>query len=174
MYLIVGLGNPKKEYVGSRHNLGFRVIETLYRHLKSGKPVQKHRLTYMNRSGLAVNEIMRNYQLYPEKLLVIYDDLDLPPGSMRLRKKGSGAGHRGVQSIINSLGTNDFPRLRLGIGKPPPGMETADYVLQPVEGHDRELIELAIKRAMEAVLVFVSDGLETAMNNFNQGLSSIE
>jgi len=192
MYLIVGLGNPKKEYVGSRHNLGFRVIETLSRHLKSGKPVQKHRallasaeyedqkillaqpLTYMNRSGLAVNEIMRNYQLYPEKLLVIYDDLDLPPGSMRLRKKGSGAGHRGVQSIINSLGTNDFPRLRLGIGKPPPGMETADYVLQPVEGHDRELIEPAIKRAMEAVLVFVSDGLETAMNNFNQGLSSIE
>lgn len=190
MYLIVGLGNPKKEYLNSRHNLGFQVIEALASKLKSEVPFQKFRslvvatnydqqeiilarpLTYMNRSGTAVNELMKNYHIDLSKLLVIYDDLDLSPGIIRLRKKGSGAGHRGVQSIIDSLGTKDFPRLRMGIGKPPPWISTADYVLQPVESKDRELLDGAKERAVEAVLVFVKDGLETAMNNFNQGLPS--
>ncbi len=190
MYLIVGLGNPKKEYLNSRHNLGFQVVEALSRSLKTGAPVQKFRslvaetnyngqeiilaqpMTYMNRSGLAVNELVKNYQVDLGKLLVIYDDLDLPPGAIRLRKKGSGAGHRGVQSIIDSLETKDFPRLRMGIGKPPPWMSAADYVLQPVESGDRELLNEARDRAVEAVLVFVKSGLETAMNNYNQGLPS--
>ncbi len=190
MHLIVGLGNPKKEYFGSRHNIGFQVVEALSRRLKTGTPVYKHRallafadynrqrvmlaqpLTYMNRSGLAVYELVRCHQIEFSELLVIYDDLDLPPGSIRLRKKGGGAGHRGVQSIINALGTESFPRMRIGIGKPPPMMETAEYVLQPVEGPDLNLIKPAIDRAVEAVLVFISNGLEKAMNDYNQGLLS--
>ncbi len=190
MYLIVGLGNPKKRYSDTRHNLGFQVVEALSRRLKSNAPVTRHRsllaeadysgkklllaqpLTYMNRSGLAVYEIIRNYRLEPDGIMVICDDLDLPPGTIRLRKKGGGAGHRGVQSIIDALGTEEFPRLRIGIGRPPPGVEASDYVLQPLEGEDRELIEPALERAAEAVLVFVGEGLETAMNNYNRGLSS--
>ncbi|MFO7952817.1 MAG: aminoacyl-tRNA hydrolase [Bacillota bacterium] len=192
MHLIVGLGNPKKEYFGSRHNLGFQVVEALAHRLDANPPRQKHRslvaevsysghnlvlaqpLTYMNRSGLAVHELVKNYRIDLEKLLIIYDDLDLPPGTIRLRKKGSGAGHRGVQSIINALGTEAFPRLRMGIGKPPPWMETADYVLQPLEPPDSELINEAKDRAVEAILAFVKNGLETAMNNYNQGLPSAE
>lgn len=190
MHLIVGLGNPKQDYAESRHNIGFQVVDALSRRLKSNAPVSKHRsllaeaqysdqklllaqpLTYMNRSGLAVKELVCNYRVDLERVLVIYDDLDLPPGVIRLRKRGGGAGHRGVQSIIDLLETEEFPRLRVGIGKPPPGVETADYVLQTLEGNDRELIEQGREKAAEAVLVFVSDGIEEAMNNFNQGLSS--
>lgn len=190
MFLIIGLGNPKKVYTGSRHNVGFQVVEALSRRLKTGAPVTKHRsllfeseygdqklvlaqpLTYMNRSGLAVNELVAKYRLELSKILVIYDDLDLPPGSIRLRKQGGAAGHRGVESIIEALGTEAFPRLRVGIGKPPPGIEAADYVLQPLEEEAWKLIEPALDRAVEAVLVFVSSGLETAMNEFNRDLSS--
>ncbi len=190
MNLIVGLGNPKKQYSGTRHNLGFQVVEKLASRLKSAAPVSKHRsllaeaeysgrklllaqpLTYMNRSGLAVKEIISGYNLDLDGIMVVYDDLDLPPGMIRLRQKGGGAGHRGVQSIIDALGTEEFPRLRIGIGKPPPGMEASDYVLQPLEGEDRDLIEPALEKAAEAVLSFVSEGLEAAMNNFNRGLSS--
>ncbi len=185
LYLIVGLGNPKNKYSGTRHNLGFQVVETLARRLKSGAPVSRHwsllaeaeyqgsklllaqPLTYMNRSGLAVNEIVRNYHLDLDQILVIYDDLDLSPGTIRLRKKGGGAGHRGVQSIIDAMGTEDFPRLRIGIGKPPPGVEASEYVLRPLTGEDREQIEPALDKAVEAALVFVAEGLETAMNNYN-------
>jgi len=190
MNLIVGLGNPKKRYSDTRHNLGFRVVKKLANRLEASAPVSKHRsllaeaeysdrklllvqpLTYMNRSGLAVKEIISSYSLDIEEVMVVYDDLDLSPGTIRIRQKGGGAGHRGVQSIIDTLGTEEFPRLRIGIGKPPPGMEASDYVLQPLEGEDRELIEAALDRAAEAVLSFVSEGLESAMNNFNRGLSS--
>ncbi len=190
MFLIAGLGNPGKKYQGSRHNLGFRVVEALSRRLQAGKPVQKHRalcaaaeykgqqvilaqpLTYMNRSGLAVIELLRNYHVDLSNFLVIFDDLDLPPGAIRLRKKGGSAGHRGIQSIIDALGTAEFSRLRIGVGKPPPFIEGARYVLQQIEPSDRELIDEAVERAAEAALLFVSEGLEAAMNTYNQGLSS--
>lgn len=190
MYLIVGLGNPGKQYAGSRHNLGYQVVEALSRRLQAGKPAQKHRalfasaeyhakqvilaqpLTYMNRSGLAVIELMHNYHINPSEMLIIYDDLDLPPGFIRLRQKGGSAGHRGIQSIIETLGTADFPRMRIGVGKPKPFMEGADYVLQPVVQPDLDLITEALERAVEAVLLFISDGLEAAMNTYNQGLPS--
>jgi peptidyl-tRNA hydrolase, PTH1 family len=190
MYLIVGLGNPGSKYAGTRHNLGFQVVEALSRRLKSNKPVQKHwalcaaaefkgrkvmlaqPLTYMNRSGRAVVELVRNYHIEPDRIMVIYDDLDLPPGVIRLRKKGGSAGHRGIQSIIESLGTAEFPRLRIGVGKPPEGMDAADYVLKPAGAIDAALIEEALAKAGEAVLVFISDGLEAAMNIYNQGLPS--
>lgn len=190
MNLIVGLGNPLKKYKGSRHNLGFAAVEKLAGVLQSASPSQKHHslftvssyagkkvllaqpLTYMNRSGLAVSELLRYYKISPEELLVIYDDLDLPPGVIRLKGRGGSAGHRGIQSIINSLDTSDFPRLRIGIGKPPPFVETPDYVLQPINGPDKELIEIALERAVDAALAFVRDGLEAAMNVYNQQDSS--
>ncbi len=190
MHLIVGLGNPGKKYENSRHNLGFRVVEDLSQRLQAGKPIQKHRalyafaeykaeevllaqpLTYMNRSGLAVNELLCNHDLDLSKLLVIYDDLDLSPGAIRLRNKGGSAGHRGIQSIIDVLGTEEFPRLRIGVGKPPPCIDGAQYVLQPIEPTDQGLLNEAVERAVKAVLLFVSDGLEAAMNTYNQGLSS--
>ncbi len=186
MYLIIGLGNPLKKYSGSRHNLGFAVVEKLAGALQSEKPSQKHHslftvtsyegkkvllaqpLTYMNRSGLAVSELIKYYKINPEQLLVIYDDLDLLPGVIRLKGRGGSAGHRGLQSIINSLGTSEFPRLRIGIGKPPPFMETPDYVLQQISGPDKELIESALERSVDAALAFVRDGLEVAMNLYNQ------
>lgn len=190
MILIVGLGNPGSIYANSRHNLGFRVVEKMSKIVKVKLQVHKHRalctfvrcgnrdillarpLTYMNRSGLSVSELVKNYDLGLEEMLVIYDDLDLLPGSIRLRKKGGGAGHRGVQSIIDALGSDVFPRLRIGIGKAPPGQETADYVLMPVTGPDCDLIEQALERAVSAVQVFIRDGLEKAMNEFNSSNSS--
>lgn len=190
MHLIAGLGNPGKKYEGSRHNLGFRVVESLSRRLKTGRPTQKHKalytvadykskqvilaqpLTYMNRSGLAVIELLRNYDLELPNLLVVFDDLDLPPGAIRLRKKGGSAGHRGIQSIIDVLGTAEFPRLRIGVGKPPSFSDGAEYVLQQIDANDQTLINEAVERAAEAALLFVSDGLDAAMNIYNQGLSS--
>ncbi len=188
MNLIVGLGNPGEQYAGTRHNLGYQVVRELSRRLQTGKPVQKHRallavgeyqakqvmlaqpLTFMNRSGPAVKEIMKNYHIKLSDTLIVFDDLDLPPGIIRLRRKGGSAGHRGIQSIIDALGTSDFPRLRIGIGKPPDYMEAADYVLQQIGQPDLDLFTGALERAVEAVLFFVSDGLEAAMNTYNQGL----
>jgi len=190
MYLIVGLGNPGKEYTGSRHNLGYQVVEALSRRLKTAKPVQKYwslcaaadykdkqiilvqPLTYMNRSGRAVIELLRNNPVNLAELMIVYDDLDLPPGAIRLRRKGGSAGHRGIQSIIEALGTTEFPRLRIGIGKPPGEIEGGDYVLQPVEPADSALIDEVITRAVEAVILFIEEGLETAMNTYNQALPS--
>ncbi len=190
MNLVVGLGNPGQQYAGSRHNLGYQVVRTLSLRLQTGKPAQKHRsllavaeykakqvilaqpLTYMNRSGLAVIELLQNYHIDLPEMLIICDDLDLPPGVIRLRKKGGSAGHRGIQSIIDTLGTADFPRLRIGVGKPPPLMEGSDYVLQPINQQELDLINGALERAVEAVLFFISEGLEAAMNIYNQGLPS--
>jgi peptidyl-tRNA hydrolase, PTH1 family len=190
MYLIVGLGNPGKEYTGSRHNLGYQVVEALSRRLKTAKPVQKYwslcaaadykdkqimlvqPLTYMNRSGRAVIELLRNNPVNLAELMIVYDDLDLPPGTIRLRRKGGSAGHRGIQSIIEALGTTEFPRLRIGIGKPPGEIEGGDYVLQPVDPADSALIDEVITRAVEAIILFIEEGLETAMNTYNQASPS--
>jgi peptidyl-tRNA hydrolase, PTH1 family len=186
MFLIVGLGNPGKAYAGSRHNLGFRVVEALSQKLKSSRPAAKHRslcvltdykgrqlllaqpLTYMNLSGRAVNELVANYQVALENLLVIYDDLDLSPGVIRLRQRGGSAGHRGLQSIIDVLGTDQFARLRIGIGKTPGGVDSAEYVTGPVDEPDRTLLAEAVDRAVEAVLMFVGEGPLAVMNSYNQ------
>jgi peptidyl-tRNA hydrolase, PTH1 family len=189
MHLIVGLGNPGKEYAGSRHNLGFQVIEAMAVRLKAPEPVQKHwslvsvteykrkqvvlaqPLTFMNRSGRAVLELMRNLTIDLSALLVIYDDLDLPPGLIRLRRKGGSAGHRGIQSIIDQLGTNEFPRLRIGIGKAPEDLNEADYVLTRINQSDTILISNALSQAQDASLLFIEEGLEAAMNHYNRSTS---
>ena len=124
-------------------------------------------LTYMNLSGRAASDLMRRYRLEPEQMVLIYDDLDLPPGRIRLRRSGGSAGHRGVQSVINATGTDLFLRLRIGIGKPLCG-ESADYVLGVPPPEEQKLLDNAVERAVEALAVLIDEGLEEAMSKFNQ------
>lgn len=121
----------------------------------------------MNLSGRAVAELMRRYRLKPAQLILIYDDLDLPPGWLRLRSGGGSGGHRGVQSVIDTIGTGDFVRLRLGIGKPLSG-DSASHVLEVPPPPERELLDGAVERAVEALIVFLGQGLEESMNRFNR------
>jgi len=192
MYIIVGLGNPGKEYYGTRHNLGFRVIEALSHRLNSGRPVQKYYslcreaahkgrevvlaqpLTYMNRSGKAVAELTANLPVELTELMIICDDIDLPPGTIRLRKKGGSGGHRGLQSIIDALGTAEFCRLRIGIGRPSEERDSRDYVLEFPDDHNGKLLAEAVDKAVEAVICYIEDGIESAMNIYNRGLPEEE
>ena len=185
MYLIVGLGNPGKKYEGSRHNLGFQVIERLSQRFSGVKPEYKHEalvavtyfmdipvmlaqpLTYMNLSGRAVKALVRNYHVDLEHLMVVYDDLDLPPGTIRLRGMGGSGGHRGLQSIIDAIGTDSFPRLRIGIGGAPDYMDPAEYVLVPADDKEQVVLDDAVTYSADAVLHYIEFGLEAAMNKFN-------
>jgi peptidyl-tRNA hydrolase, PTH1 family len=184
-YLITGLGNPGREYRETRHNIGFMLVDQLaqrlgvsFSRLESKALVTKgeyqgRRLvlakpqTFMNLSGSAVGSLMRFYKVPLSNLLVAYDDVDLPLGTIRLRAEGGSAGQKGMASIIERLGTQDFPRLRLGIGRPPGRMDAAAYVLQPFKKDDADLLPVVLERAVEAVLVFVTSGLESAMNQYN-------
>lgn len=188
MNLIVGLGNPGKKYAGTRHNLGFQVIETLSHCLNSSSFAQKfhslyalarHKntkvvlaqpLTYMNLSGKAVAELVANLHIDLPDLMIVCDDLDLPPGTIRLRKKGGSGGHRGLQSIIDVLGTTEFCRLRIGIGKPSGETDSSEYVLEPPDDYDKILLGEAVDRATEAVVCYIEGDIETAMNIYNKGL----
>jgi PTH1 family peptidyl-tRNA hydrolase len=183
--LIVGLGNPGTEYAGTRHNIGFEVVDALAERcdiaLQSGRHQSltgwgSHRgypfgcakpLTYVNRSGLAVRGLMQEHQLEPRELLVVVDDLHLPVGKLRLRPGGGSGGHNGLDDIAERLGTTDFPRLRIGIGQDFRRGQQADYVLSPFTPEQREVIDATIERACDAALVFVREGVEPAMNQFN-------
>jgi PTH1 family peptidyl-tRNA hydrolase len=123
--------------------------------------------TFMNLSGRAVSSLMRYYKVDTTNLLVVYDDVDLPLGALRLRLDGGSAGQKGMQSIVEQLGTEDFPRLRIGIGRPPGRMDAADYVLQDFKRDELEPMNIALDTAAEAILVFVTDGVEKAMNLYN-------
>lgn len=188
-YLIVGLGNPGREYQGSRHNVGFLVLDRLaeklgasFRQVKMNALMtalrwQDERLilikpqTYMNLSGQAVSSFIRFYKLPLENLLVVYDDVDLPFESLRLKPDGGDAGQRGVRSIIQQLGTQSFPRLRVGINRPPGRMEVSDYVLQKFSSAEREILPFVLDQASEAALYFIEHGLDRAMTRFNQNSS---
>ena len=182
--LIVGLGNPGAEYEGTRHNVGFRVVEALAEArgiaLKHEKEALvgwgRHRgfpfglakpLTYVNRSGQAVKKLAQGYDLAPQELLIVYDDLHLAPGDVRLRASGGGGGHNGMQDILDRLGTQEIPRLRLGIGGDFPRGQMADFVLSPFSKSEAPLLEGAVAQAAQAALAFVSDGVTTAMDRFN-------
>lgn len=186
MYLIVGLGNPGKKYAGTKHNMGFDVIDCLvdeYRIPSSGtalkglygkgliggeKVLLVKPLTFMNASGECVRAFANYYKVDPKtELVVVYDDISLEPGAIRVRGKGSAGGHNGIKSIIQHLGTQDFKRVRVGIGGKPPGWDLADYVLAPFSKSDRALVDEGIGRAAEAVRVMLEDGVEAAMNRFN-------
>lgn len=184
-FILVGLGNPGREYRGNRHNVGFMTIDRLSEAfaIKIGKVQAKALVgsgqwegrkiilmkpqTYMNLSGDAIGSLLRYYKVPLAQLLVAHDDLDLPVGVIRLRPGGGSAGQKGVASTIHKVGTQNFPRLRIGIGRPPGQMSAADYVLQDFSKADQEIINPTIDRAVEAVKVFIRDGLEAAMNQFN-------
>jgi len=184
--IIMGLGNPGKQYEKTRHNFGFMVIDQLAdkKHLSfgsSGKPYVWSEtdiasvgvclckpLTYMNNSGVAARDILHSYNLTPEDLLVIYDDIDLPLGKVRLRKRGSSGGHRGIQSIIDQLESWEFPRLRLGIGPQDEGVAAEDYVLDNFRKTELPIAKNVIKTAVKVAEDFLSCDIDHIMNSYNR------
>ena len=186
MKLIVGLGNPGRKYDQTRHNIGFRVIEEIAEQnnvaikkkfcdsLVGELMVMGERVllakpqTYMNRSGDAVKSLLKQFRGSPEYLVVVYDELDLPFGRIRVRQKGSAAGHRGAMSIIESLAGAPFYRVRVGIGRPPEGVEAADFVLKSFLPDEIEQLDEVISRAAKAALCIFQEGGQRAMEKFNR------
>lgn len=184
-YLIVGLGNPGREYKDNRHNVGFMLIDRLSvrlnarmsrmqaKSLVASIKYEDDRLilakpqTYMNLSGQSIQGLARFYKLPLENVIVAHDDLDLPFGAIRIRPGGGAGGQKGIASTIERLGTKEFRRLRIGIGRPPDRMDPAAYVLQDYARTDLPLLSEILDRAADAVLTFVTEGLNTAMNKFN-------
>lgn len=185
MKLVVGLGNPGRKYERTRHNIGFDAIDRLQQKWKLDLAEQKFKgvygverngtekifvlkpLTYMNLSGESVAQLMNYYQIASEDLLVIYDDLDLAPGKIRLRQKGGHGGHNGIRSIIQHTGSDTFNRIRIGIGRPDPGVAVPDYVLGKFSPDDLEKAEQAAERAAEAVDAWKTEPFLKVMNHFN-------
>lgn len=188
LFLIIGLGNPGREYRDTRHNAGFMVVDRICAAFnirltrlqskalvgtgtwETQKIVIAKPQTFMNLSGQCVGSLMRFYKAPLEQVLVIHDDLDLPVGTLRLRPGGGSAGQRGLASIIQQLGTQEFPRLRIGIGRPPGQMDPADYVLERFTSSDKGLIPLLLDRSVDAMKDFLQFGLEHAMNTYNGAL----
>jgi PTH1 family peptidyl-tRNA hydrolase len=184
-FLIIGIGNPGREYRNNRHNAGFMVVDRLaeqlgvtFSRVESKALVTKGEYegrrivlakpqTYMNLSGQAARSLVNFYKIPLEHFLVAYDDVDLPIGTIRLRPGGGSAGQKGMASIIERLGTQEFPRLRVGIGRPPGRREAADYVLEDFSQAEKTILEDALERATQAIQLFITDGLESAMNQFN-------
>ena len=182
--LIVGLGNPGRKYAGNRHNVGFQCLDCLAEAWDLSFSWRKHKallaqgeiaglkvvlakpLTFMNLSGDAVERIARFYKVPPESILVIYDDLDLPLGRIRLRPEGGSGGHKGMKSIIEHLGANGFPRLRVGIGRPTQG-DPVDYVLDDFTLDERITIDVVYEKAVSAVELWLTEGVVAAMNRYN-------
>ncbi len=183
--IIAGLGNPGKKYENTRHNVGFNVIDFLsakysikvnrlkHKALTGDGTIKGERVllvkpqTFMNLSGESIREIVEWYKLPMDKLIVIYDDADLPAGTIRIRPKGSSGTHNGMKSIIYQLQSDEFPRIRIGIGKAPEGWDLADYVLSRVATEDGKAIWQSIERAADAATTIVSMGTEAAMNLYN-------
>lgn len=187
MLLIAGLGNPGGKYAGTRHNVGFDVVDALvekHRIPQSGvkfnamygkgsingqKVVVMKPLSYMNLSGAPIQQMAAYFKIDPEKdLIVIHDDIDLPPGQIRVRESGSAGGHNGMKDIIRCLGTQSFVRVRIGVGAKPKDWDLADYVLSRFDAVDRKLVDEAISEACGAVETIVTDGAEAAMNSYNR------
>lgn len=189
MFLLVGLGNPGRQYRETRHNVGFMVVDQIAKELniKLGRVQSKAIMgtgehagnkiilakpqTFMNLSGQAVAGLMRFYKIPISNLLVAHDDLDLPLGTLRMRPGGGSAGQKGLGSTIERLGTQEFPRLRVGIGRPPGQMDAAEYVLREIPSGDQEILRAVLERAAEAALVFIEYGLDEAMNRYNGSLT---
>ena len=189
-YLVIGLGNPGREYRDSRHNFGFMLIDRLIVRLNArGMKVQSKAIvttatyedrklllakpqTYMNLSGQSTLGLLNFYKLPIENMLVAHDDLDIPFGTIRIRPKGGPGGQGGMASTIQQLGTKDFPRLRIGIGRPPGRMDPSDYVLQNFSRDEMKVLSEIIDRAADAALTFVVDGLNKAMNKYNGSIES--
>ncbi|MFH5830810.1 aminoacyl-tRNA hydrolase [Halalkalibaculum sp. DA3122] len=185
MPVIVGLGNPGRKYAGTRHNIGYEVIDRLSDRLSVSLGPGKgpfhigdthyhgHKLrlvkptTYMNKSGDAVVQVLNWYKTEISECLVCYDDLNLPVGAIRIRPGGSAGGHNGIKDVINKVGTKQFPRLRIGIGDDFRNGNQVGYVLSKFSDEERQLMDDTLDRACDAVLTFVEYGIDTAMNNYN-------
>lgn len=184
--IVVGLGNPGQRYANTRHNVGFMVIDSFaqkvglkvdrnaFQALYAEKKLGQDRVvlvkpqTYMNLSGESVAAALRWYKASPQDLIVIYDDMDLPPGKIRLRREGSSGGQKGMQSIIQHLSQQEFSRIRIGVGRPLPGWEVPDWVLSPFTEEEKPLVQDALARAAEAVDVALRSGFTAAMNQHNR------
>ncbi len=186
MWAVVGLGNPGRRYSGTRHNAGFLFVRSIAKTWKirlkkrrfSSKigEVERKRekimlalpQNYMNNSGVAVKQILAGRNIRPEKLIVVYDDLDIPLGEIRIRKAGSAGTHKGMGSVVREIETTEFPRIRLGIGPLPPGEDAVDYVLSAFEKREIPLLVDGLKKAQEALELILSGSVEEAMNTYNQ------
>lgn len=187
MYIIVGLGNPGKEYENTRHNIGFRVIDSIAEEHRIPVVEIKHRarigkgyingekvilakpLTYMNLSGESVRALTDYYKVDTEtELIVVYDDISMDVGQLRIRKKGSAGGHNGIKSIISHLGSDVFQRIKMGVGDKKPGYDLADYVLGHFGKEEQETIAQSVQNASAAVAMILSDGADAAMNVYNK------
>ncbi|MCX8065112.1 MAG: aminoacyl-tRNA hydrolase [Candidatus Hydrogenedentes bacterium] len=186
MKVIVGLGNPGPQFENTRHNVGFMVIDRLASNLKMNSFERKWNgmvavkslngeniflvkpTTYMNLSGKCVKTIINNILVDFQDILIVLDDVELPLGTIRIRRCGSSGGHKGLQSIIEECGTENIPRLRIGIGKSIGDFELAEYVLSPFESNEREVIEIVIDRVVDAVLCWYFEGIDSAMSKFNR------
>lgn len=185
MFVIAGLGNPGLKYAGTRHNVGFGVIDALAEKYRISVDMGKHKaligkgviegqkvilvkpLTYMNLSGESIREVVAYYKLLPEELLVIYDDINLDVGRLRIREKGSAGGHNGMKNIIACLGSDEFPRIRIGVGDKPSRMDLVDYVLGRFSDEELPDVRDGIARAAEAAAMVVNGQIPEAMNQFN-------
>lgn len=185
MYIIVGLGNPEPEYSKTRHNMGFHTINHIasQHHITVNKEkfqgmygsgiIGKEKVilikpqTYMNLSGDCIIQFCQFYKIQPENLIIIYDDMDIPVGKIKIRKKGSAGTHNGMKSVIARLGTEEFTRIRIGIGKPEQSYETIHYVIGSVPEEEWKQLDLSTKKAAEAIETIVTKGTDQAMNQYN-------
>ena len=185
MYIIAGLGNPTREYEKTRHNVGFDTIDVLADRLNTSVDEKKFKglygrgiiagekvillkpQTFMNLSGESVREAADFYKVDPEHIIVIYDDISLDVGQLRIRKKGSAGGHNGIKNIIAHLGTQEFPRIKVGVGAKPPKMDLADYVLSRFGAEEQKIMDEAFGEAAEAAVMMMTTGAERAMNHYN-------
>lgn len=185
MYLIVGLGNPENEYAKTRHNMGFNVINKIAEDYKIDVTGKKYEglfwmgeiegekvillkpQTYMNESGRCVIKYKNFYKIPDNKILVVYDDIDLEKSVIRIRKKGSAGSHNGMKSVTENLGTENFPRIRVGIGKPEFKDDLINYVIGKISKEEQDLLEEGVEKAKEAVVEIIKNGLDSAMNKYN-------
>ncbi|MBO4903812.1 MAG: aminoacyl-tRNA hydrolase [Lachnospiraceae bacterium] len=186
MYIIVGLGNPSPEYAGTRHNAGFEVVNILADRFDIATDYIKHKAicgkgmiegekvllampqTFMNLSGESVRQLVDYYKIdVPAELIVVYDDINLEPGRIRIRKSGSAGGHNGMKNIITHLGTDEFMRIRVGVGDKPKGYNLADHVLGHFTEDERKIMEVAFIDAANSVVTVLTEGIDVAMNRFN-------
>ena len=185
MYLIVGLGNPDAEYDNTRHNMGFNTINRISEkynikltknkfqglfeigEIEGQKVILVKPQTYMNLSGNCVKEIVDFYKIEKENIIIIYDDMDIEPGKIKIRKKGSSGGHNGIKSIIQMLGTDQFSRIRIGIGKPEHKGDEINYVIGPIPNEEKKLLMQGVEKAEKALIEILKNGIDIAMNKFN-------
>lgn len=186
MYIIIGLGNPTAQYQATRHNVGWDALTRLSDDFRIPLDFKKHKaicgkgsiegervvlaqpVTYMNLSGESVRELVDFYKVSPEEIIVIYDDISLDVGQLRIRKKGSAGGHNGIKSIISCLGTDEFPRIKVGVGDKPKDWDLADYVLSRFMKEEQPVIREALKDTSDAVRMIITSGIDVAMNQYNR------